>query len=360
VRMANIEPLYNVALAMFAHGAPADLRVHLCVYHSQFPLLLRSTIEQRLDVALNRQQPDAVFSLPEIRFHLDQSAEADQLFIVLGSPVCEVGRDHDYDWAVVEPSSMRSLIQLAGRVRRHRIKECQSPNLAIFNCNLRHFKDPAKAAYCKPGFEQDEGAFHLTEHRLDTLLREAEWQVIDSRPRIQPRPQPELRPQQSLVDLEHARMQDQMLPKARPTEADKRNARKAVQPPKINAASFWQLPHAHLTAVLSQQQPFRDDPVPDVELVLLPNEDEDDFELHRVFEAQGTKKISSERLSEQAVAGERIGLWGETSYMVALTELAEEQGLSLNRCAERYGTVTVPKSEQGWRFHPGLGFAKQK
>lgn len=30
------------------------------------------------------------------------------------------GRDHDYDWAIVEPSSMRSIIQLAGRIRRHR------------------------------------------------------------------------------------------------------------------------------------------------------------------------------------------------------------------------------------------------
>ena len=40
---------------------------------------------------------------------------------MLGSPVTEVGRDHDYDWAVVEPSSMRSLIQLAGRVRRHHL-----------------------------------------------------------------------------------------------------------------------------------------------------------------------------------------------------------------------------------------------
>jgi CRISPR-associated endonuclease/helicase Cas3 len=69
---------------------------------------------------LNRRKPDAVFELPDIRERLDRSPEPDQLFIVLGSPVTEVGRDHDYDWAIVEPSSVRSLIQLAGRIRRHR------------------------------------------------------------------------------------------------------------------------------------------------------------------------------------------------------------------------------------------------
>ncbi|MFA5495948.1 MAG: type I-F CRISPR-associated helicase Cas3f, partial [Porticoccaceae bacterium] len=129
VRMANIDPLFDVALALYRHGAPENARIHLCVYHSQFPLLIRSAIEHRLDTALNRRTPDAVFELPEIRSALDTRKEEDHLFIVLGSPVTEVGRDHDYDWAVVEPSSMRSLIQLAGRIRRHRIGEVKNPNL---------------------------------------------------------------------------------------------------------------------------------------------------------------------------------------------------------------------------------------
>ena len=43
-----------------------------------------------------------------------------QLFIVLGSPVTEVGRDHDYDWAILEPASLSSYLQSIGRVLRHR------------------------------------------------------------------------------------------------------------------------------------------------------------------------------------------------------------------------------------------------
>jgi len=42
-----------------------------------------------------------------------------------------------------------------------------------------------------------------------------------------------------------------------------------------------------------------------------------------------------------------------------LTELAQERGMTLEACAERYGTVTLPESMQGWRFHPALGFIKR-
>ena len=159
IRMANIEPLFDVALAMYGQGAPAPgVHVHLCVYHSQFPLLARSSIERHLDTVLDRRTPDGadpIFQRPAIRALLDANDEADHLFIVLGSPVTEVGRDHDYDWAVVEPSSMRSLIQLAGRVRRHRPGAVQEANMRVLDSNLCAFEHPGRAAFCKPGFEME-------------------------------------------------------------------------------------------------------------------------------------------------------------------------------------------------------------
>ena len=215
VRMANIERLFEVAQELFRLDAPPGYRVHLCVYHSRFPLIMRSAIERRLDSALNRRDPKAVYSLPEIRATLDRYPEENQLFIVLGSPVTEVGRDHDYDWAVVEPSSMRSIIQLAGRVQRHRQKPCPEdrPNILIFNFNLLYFlkhKNGMSAAFVRPGFE-DEDRFLLTTHDLNKLLLEYEYKIITARPRIQPKP--ELQEKSSLVDLEHARLTDMMLPK---------------------------------------------------------------------------------------------------------------------------------------------------
>ncbi|WP_438357140.1 hypothetical protein, partial [Burkholderia cenocepacia] len=50
----------------------------------------------------------------------------------------EVGRDHDYDWAIVDPSSMRSIIQLAGRVWRHRPEKIATQaNILLLPTNWR-------------------------------------------------------------------------------------------------------------------------------------------------------------------------------------------------------------------------------
>ncbi|MDR2688821.1 MAG: type I-F CRISPR-associated helicase Cas3f, partial [Azoarcus sp.] len=276
VRMANIEPLFETALALFqSDDLPENVRIHLCVYHARFPLLLRSAIEERLDRALNRRKRDAVYDLPEIRAALDSHVESHQIFVVLASPVAEVGRDHDYDWAVVEPSSMRSLIQLAGRVQRHRQTPCpeKKPNILIFDTNLRHFyttrgvDGQRLAAFVHPGFEKASAKkldhpFRLRKHRLGKtahcpvgLLQADEFEIVTARPRIQPRDV--LQAKTSLVDLEHARLMDTMFPKA----------------DGLNAASAWIAPQAALTWALPQHQPFRaDGAAREITLVFLPDE----------------------------------------------------------------------------------------
>lgn len=376
VRMANIEPLFEVALALFQQTPPDGMRVHLCVYHARHPLLVRSAIEAQLDRALQRDAPDAVFSLPDIRQRLDASPETDHLFIVLGSPVTEVGRDHDYDWAVVEPSSMRSLIQLAGRVRRHRSDPVDSPNILVFSHNLRHFRQPGQAAFCKPGFETDGGAFHLSSHDLRELIAAGEIMVIDARPRIVSPLPSALCPRERLVDLEHARMLDTMLPQQQASSSKPLGSRaraaaaSAVAKPTLNASTWWrQAPRdALLTAVLPQQQPFREEPFPrDVTLVLLPDEDEENALLHRVVDEKNRRttlyelnEMRCEHLPNTVVEGDRIEPWGVADYMAALSALAAELDLSLTTCAERFGTATVQPNDTGWRYHPALGFALKR
>ena len=369
IRMANIDPLVDVALALYALGAPDDTRIHLCTYHSQYPLLIRSAIEHRLDAALNRRTADAVFALPEIRSRLDANPETDHLFIVLGSPVTEVGRDHDYDWAVVEPSSMRSLIQLAGRIRRHRPGAVDTPNLMVLDSNLRHFEHPGEPAYCKPGFETPEPRFKLQSHSLTDLLEAEQREVIDARPRILPKPDEALQPTARLVDLEHARIRYQMRPQTGEAELSDYKRRKGARPaPPINATTHWLRPGISLTAVLPQQQPFRYDPQPKVDIVLLPDEEGEDYALHRVApaEARYSKlyvKIEdgmNHRIDDAQVTGTRMTPWGVTDYMTELTALAEERDMTLEACAERYGTVTLPENPQGWRFHPALGFTRNR
>ncbi|MBS7350076.1 MAG: type I-F CRISPR-associated helicase Cas3 [Comamonas sp.] len=371
IRMANIAPLYEVAQAMYQQGAPApNVRVHLCVYHSQYPLLMRSTIEQRLDTLLNRRQQDA---LPEdLGALLTNSAEAHHLFIVLGSPVTEVGRDHDYDWAVVEPSSMRSLIQLAGRVRRHRPGAVAGVNMAVLDSNLRHFKqrnqDKAAAAFCRPGFELDAPPFHLKTHWMwDLLAREmagkAIW-AVDARPRVALPEGKTLSPSRHLVDLEHARMHEAML-----LWPDNAAAASRI-PPVLRAASLhWKHPgKLWLTGLLPQFQRFRHDTQGRTDLVFLPDEDEETLQLHRIEDKDAQRDklyvpIQRNMCHEVALdARERgsagsVSPWLQVDLMEELRLLADAQGLTLEQCAQRYATMSLPDSQNGWRFHPALGFA---
>lgn len=364
VRMANIDPLFDVALSLLRQGAPSGIRIHLCVYHARFPMLQRSAIEHQLDTALNRREAQAAYHLSSVRSCIDTHDETEQIFVILASPVCEVGRDWDADWAVAEPSSMRALIQLAGRVQRHRAKESTTPNMLVFDTNLRHFrpfkgpKDKTPAIFVRPGFEK-EGApiqdpFRLTSHRLGKLLRPEEYLTISALPRIKP-PTATPQPKQWLADLELARIQDVMLP--RPHE-------QSVREP--NAASAWLYPQAALSGVLPQQQPFRANTLKTETLVFLPDEDEGELRVYRVEPDRSRRGDElyirdHHRLHTVPLScGPGIGTWGEFNLLSLLTEQAQHLELSVETCARRFTSVEVPESPQGWRYHPYLGLVVKR
>ncbi|MBN8481031.1 MAG: type I-F CRISPR-associated helicase Cas3 [Xanthomonadales bacterium] len=364
VRMANIDPLFDVASELFALGAPEGVRIHLCVYHARFPLVQRSAIEHMLDTVFDRRDPDAIWRNPVIRAVIDAHPENEHLFIVLASPVCEVGRDWDADWAVVEPSSMRSLIQLGGRVQRHRRTAPTQPNMLVFDTNLRHFEGPGKPAFLRPGYEIDGTRdramrFQLAEHRLEALLDASEFETLTALPRISPRAAGELKQRHRLADLEQARTMASMLPR-------KQTDGETLRAPETDEAWVgWKYPQAALIGVLPQQQPFRHDSLKTTTLAFLPDEDEEDLRLHRVEDDKARRGASlyvpinlSQRRDHPLPMGEHTDAWGDIDLMALLCEQAEYLDLSLWNCAERFATVEVPASERGWRWHPLLGFTK--
>lgn len=167
VRLANINPMVATAKALLAMPAMPDHEIYYCVYHSQYPLALRSYKETRLDNILSRHNESDLWQQPEINKALKASKANNLIFVVIGTSVVEVGRDHDYDWAIAEPSSMRSLIQLAGRIQRHRQQVPSDNNLYVLNQNIRALNGES-IAYCDPGFESK--ALPLAEHDLNHLL----------------------------------------------------------------------------------------------------------------------------------------------------------------------------------------------
>ena len=365
-RLANIKPLFEVALELFKQEVPPDVHIHLCVYHSQFPLLLRSAMEARLDAALKRHNRLAVFDLPDIRQRLDRHNAPNHIFLVVGSPVTEVGRDHDYDWAIIEPSSMRSIIQLAGRIWRHgEDREPNLPNIMIFERNIKSLEKPGEPAYCHPGFE-DTDDYRFADHCLRTLLPEEDYKAITARPRILPRAQ--LEPQMRLADLEHYRLRRLMLPgEQNAAPAPRRQRDRGSGGPEVQAYSCWRHKRAMLAGLLQKKQKFRDNSGPkDTDLVLLSDEDGQEYILTELFrEKPGgpAKETPVEKSKNTRVEPENtppLSLWGADDYMAELHKLAGELDMDLTACARRYGTLTLPKSVYGWKFHPGLGFTVKK
>lgn len=357
IRMANIDPLFDVARSLYESGAPEGCHIHLCAYHARHPMLVRAAIERQLDAVLKRDRPDTeVFAQADLREKLDASPEANHIFIILATAVAEVGRDHCYDWAIVEASSMRSIIQLAGRVKRHRKFECPAdqPNILLLDRNVKslmHGDDKAPAFYW-PGFEntpKGREEFRLKTHRLGELLTPEQWQVIDARARIRPR-QP-LDAQGNLADLEHVRLADLML-----------GAETGQQQQEV-PVNWWWRTQAHLSGVLQARCPFRSDPLGSQTYYFRPDEDctELQFVMFKVVKRDALEAPVGNLLEPiDLFAGPRIAFWGAPAYLDALQTLSEALAMELLDCARKFGVVDLPGREgnQRWRYHPVLGFSR--
>ena len=136
VRLTRIAHAAALATQLPSGVHNGRLRAMVCL-HSQFPRLHRAWIEARLKQALTRKghDPEKGVRLLCHDEHLFERAETigawDIEIVVISSPVIETGNDMDFDYAVLDPSSVRSIVQAAGRVRRHRSAEGQHPNVLI-------------------------------------------------------------------------------------------------------------------------------------------------------------------------------------------------------------------------------------
>lgn len=136
VRMTRIAHTAALATRLPAGASNSRMRLKVCL-HSQFPRLHRAWIERELKSALTRKgrEPDAglhAFCQRHGLFARAMAADCNHLeIVVITSPVIETGNDLDFDWAILDPASMRAIVQAAGRVWRHRPYAGQSANVAI-------------------------------------------------------------------------------------------------------------------------------------------------------------------------------------------------------------------------------------
>lgn len=237
VRMANVDPCVRLAKYLLENKEwPEDIAPYVMAYHSRQILALRNEQEKHLDKVLNRKQkkstPFPISELIENNKVLKDRVEkakdkTDVIFILVATPVEEVGRDHDFDWAVVEPSSYRSIIQIAGRVLRHRpVLENinRPPNIALMDCNLKGLKlkeeskeDKSKLKekelpFSRPGFESK--TCFLEHNELNKVIDvDVISQGINAIPRIQSSETLNYGEKviKKLADLEHITLKNELL-----------------------------------------------------------------------------------------------------------------------------------------------------
>lgn len=344
VRLANITPCVACSRYFLQCAWPDGYAVRIMTYHSRQFLIMRHEQERYLDKVLKRKyditSPAAIHD-PVIRRHLDTAPEDNVLFIVVSTPVEELGRDHDFDWAVVEPSSYRSLIQLAGRLLRHRIMhgDITTPNMAVMQYNLRGWRGEKRAFY-HPGYE--EGCV-LNSHNMHDLIDEAAFgEKINAVPRIKV---PEtLAPESQLADLEHQVM-------------------KAFNSmtPGPQGLHGWSQEYWWLTALPQKLNPFRAS-LPEITLYGVYAGGDITFCECQQGEYIQRGILYNITFDDILYIGEvQRRFWLQRDYIDALRQHLDDDGDDdeddmLERMSKRYGEITIPDTKDtSWRYSDQFG-----
>ncbi|WP_394123828.1 type I-F CRISPR-associated helicase Cas3f [Psychrobacter nivimaris] len=365
IRVANINNITSIAMQLFKADnitVPDDTVIHVACYHAKQLLLLRNALENKLDRILDRSDSKvSIFVHSEIKQAIANNPNKNHIFMVLATPVSEVGRDHDYDWAIVEPSSMRSIIQLAGRVWRHRPdKVANEPNILLLQYNIRYFKHPngKRPIFTYPGFETT--LFKPPSYDLNELMTAEQLAQVDARPRIKAAHDKTV---ETLSDLEHQVM------------------RHLLNSPKLNYVNaYWDSKatanrtHTHL----QQISPFRAG-TPQDDWLLIPrmvNDDEETDVPTTGFDAYYAEDVFEKGLVKATIHNKtiqpldfnfehaQIKPWLSTSLNDVLQDLqAAQPDKSLLSLAITYSSVSLDSikanNSRGWAFHEFFGFVRE-
>ena len=337
VRMANINPLVAVAQELAHAEVPEDTEINVCVYHARHLLLRRHLIEKDLDSLLNRSDENLIWNHKAIQPALKRGPR-NQIFIVLATAVAEVGRDHCYDWAIVEPSSMRSIVQLAGRVLRHReYADLQQPNMLLLEKNFKALRG-ITPCFSKPGFESDD--FQLANHELTNCLPIHHYQHPAPRSCITESDDPDI--SRNIVDMEHAAMRAELLSK----------------PKQSWPASLWWRDPVRWAYQMQYRTRFRKGP-PNELHALVTDHQAGDFRFERLFNDEWSV-VQNEFQHITVDCKPRVHWWITPTDQELLSSIAAFDGeIDIEyQCRTRL-TLDLEKRESAspsqWSYHEVLG-----
>jgi CRISPR-associated endonuclease/helicase Cas3 len=316
VRIANVAPCIKLTKFLLNNATKDNIEIKAMAYHSRQVLLMRHNQEQYLDKILKRKDVNNpnqfILKDKTIRKHIDNSNSANIIFVLVVTPVEEVGRDHDFDWAVIEPSSYRSFVQLAGRVLRHRKLTITEPNIGILQYNYRAIKTKGKElAFIYPGYQQNKD--DLSSYDLEKLINQSELaQKLDATNRIQKTNSSEL------ANLEHKVIADLL------TNYKQKGA-KTMQGWLDEA---WWLSGIHQLYIK-----FRQNSLDEIQFLTI---DDGFCKKSQTNQAVPQNNIKSYELEDK----ERNNLWFERDYKILLKKQANDK--DIEKTALIYGEITLP------------------
>ena len=350
VRVANINPCIKLTKYFLETDWPNDIEIKTMAYHSRQVLLMRNEQEKHLDEVLKIREK--AFENTIIKEQLLGAKRKNVIYILVATPVEEVGRDHDFDWAVIEPSSYRSFVQLAGRILRRRDIYPNEPNIALMQYNLKGYKEKIegkekkrKPVFCRPGYETKDCL--LEDHDLKKLVdEEAIRTTIDAVPRIGYGGK--LNPKKFLLDLEHETIREAL------------NSASGLQG--AGDLGGWLHQYWWMTGIPQNLYRFRDNLKREI-LYLIPQDDGDgDCEFMEKNSNGYFNSVEDKRnITHEDVMDKKNRLWLRRDYIGLLEGLSEEFGGDIEKCAKHYGELSLESYDRfsdKFIYYPDLGFIK--
>lgn len=166
---------------------PGSPEIRFVSYHSKFPRRYLAVLDAVLEKLASRKDPQAYLQTPALRTVLDATSARDVLVLVCTTTLIETGRDFDFDWAILEPRSVRGEVQAIGRVGRHRPgRLVEQPNVVILDKPLRALTPSKKEPlWGRPGVEDAHEHLRVTVSLPLVLKAPLDARMANGRP--QPR-----------------------------------------------------------------------------------------------------------------------------------------------------------------------------
>jgi hypothetical protein len=148
IRFKTSRAAWKMARFLAARPRAGGPVVKFVSYHSKFPRNFLGVLDATLGQLTNRKNPTAFLKTPSLRAILDAHQGQDVIVIICTTTLIETGRDFDFDWAILEPRSVRGEVQAVGRVWRHRRdKNALMPNVVLLDRVLNSLEVPKTRAH---------------------------------------------------------------------------------------------------------------------------------------------------------------------------------------------------------------------